>query len=404
MRILHVIGSMDPASGGPCQGIRNIDSEMVHLGVSREVVSLDDPNAAFLGTDDFPVHAMGPTKGAWQYTPKIQPWLKENINRFDVVIINGIWLYCSYITYKTLSSLRKQNIQHPDKKKLPAIFVMPHGMLDPYFQKAEHRKLKAIRNSLYWRFIEKKIINNVDGILFTCEVELQLAKQAFEGYAPKRQLNVGYGVTAPELFLPKMSTSFIEKCPDLKDEPYLLFLSRIHTKKGVDLLIEAYASIKEQAKNSNLKTPKLVIAGPGLDTDFGRRILALVRKSPLLQNSVFFTGMLTGDAKWGAIYGCEAFILPSHQENFGIAIVEAMACKKPVLISNQVNIWIEIKETGGGIVANDTLEGTKNLLLQWINLPLDQKNDMGKLAFIAFEKHFDIRQTSLSFLNAINSD
>jgi glycosyltransferase involved in cell wall biosynthesis len=76
--------------------------------------------------------------------------------------------------------------------------------------------------------------------------------------------------------------------------------------------------------------------------------------------------MLSGEAKWGAFYGCEVFVLPSHQENFGLAIVEALACSKPVLISNQVNIWREIQDFNAGIVADDTLEGTINLLGSWV--------------------------------------
>ena len=92
-----------------------------------------------------------------------------------------------------------------------------------------------------------------------------------------------------------------------------------------------------------------MIAGPGLDTAFGREMRQLAESlcpqpSTLTpQPAVFFPDMLTGDAKWGALYGCEAFVLPSHQENFGIAVVEALACGKPVLISNQVNIWREIE-------------------------------------------------------------
>ena len=78
--------------------------------------------------------------------------------------------------------------------------------------------------------------------------------------------------------------------------------------------------------------------------------------------------MLTGHAKWGAFYGAEAFILPSHQENFGIAVVEALACGKPVLISKQVNIWHEIIEGGGGLVEEDTTAGTLRLLESWQRL------------------------------------
>jgi hypothetical protein len=77
--------------------------------------------------------------------------------------------------------------------------------------------------------------------------------------------------------------------------------------------------------------------------------------------------MLSGAAKWGALYGCEAFVLPSHQENFGIAVVEALACGKPVLISDQVNIWREIVEDGAGLVEGDTEEGVEKLLRNFLS-------------------------------------
>lgn len=401
MKILHIIGSMDPASGGPCQGIRNSNAEMFKLGTTREVVSLDPPDAAFLGSDDFPVHALGPTTSAWQYTPKLKPWLLANLSRFDVVIVNGIWIFSSYMAWKTLNILKKQNFQQTNKVRIPKLFIMPHGMLDPYFQRAQGRKLKAIRNWFYWHLIENKVIHAADGILFTCELELQLAHKAFRGYNPKKEVNVGYGITAPPESNTVMYDAFIKKCNDLKNEPYLLFLSRIHEKKGVDLLIKSYAAIAQEAQKNGKKIPKLVIAGPGLDTPYGKKMTRLVASYPEIQNSVCFPGMLTDDAKWGALYNCDAFVLASHQENFGIAVVEAMACQKPVLISDQINIWIEIKDNKAGIVVADTFGCTKNMLNQWLNLSFNERQTMGQNAFDVFKRSFNIQASSASFLNAI---
>jgi glycosyltransferase involved in cell wall biosynthesis len=80
--------------------------------------------------------------------------------------------------------------------------------------------------------------------------------------------------------------------------------------------------------------------------------------------------------KWGVLYGCEAFVLPSHQENFGIAVVEALACGKPVLISDQVNIWREIVEDGAGIAEADTEEGVVKLLKKFLNARRDEGGDL----------------------------
>jgi glycosyltransferase involved in cell wall biosynthesis len=111
--------------------------------------------------------------------------------------------------------------------------------------------------------------------------------------------------------------------------------------------------------------------------------------------------MLSGKAKWGAIYGCQAFILPSHQENFGIAVVEALSCEKAVLISNQVNIWKEIEESGAGIAADDTVEGTIQLLESWFRLSKNQQTDMGLKAGDTYKKYFAIEQATVRLYKAM---
>ena len=392
---MHIIGSMDPITGGPCQGIRNSNPAMRRLGVYREVVSLDDPASAFLGSDDFPIHALGPAKGMWQYSSKLLPWLVANVHRFDVIVINGLWIFSSYAGWKAVRMAKKNSKVR--QGKIPQLFVMPHGMLDPYFQRAPERRIKPIRNWLYWNLIEKRLLNDADGLLFTSETELLLARETFKGYNPYKEFNVGYGIIPPPAYSKQMKAAFVQKCPLLNDQPYLLFISRVHNKKGVDLLIESYIKLLDKVAN----LPKLVIAGPGLDSVFGKKIYKRATSSPLLRQSILFTGMITGDAKWGAIYGCEAFILPSHQENFGIAVVEALSCSKPVLISDQVNIWREIESGGGGIIAKDTLQGTIELLQKWCNLTLEEKNDIGCSALNVYHRHFDIEHSSNKFYNAI---
>jgi glycosyltransferase involved in cell wall biosynthesis len=205
--------------------------------------------------------------------------------------------------------------------------------------------------------VERHVVNGADALLFTCEEELRLARQTFGGYHPRREINVGYGIPEPPPITESMRTAFLDKVPRLGERSYVLFLGRIHQKKGVDLLTSAYLQI---LKTEKLKTdfPDLVIAGPGWDSEFGRRVAAAVGEHPKIHR----VGMLEGEAKWGALYGCDAFILPSHQENFGIAVVEALACNKPVLISNKVNIWREILEDGAGFAATDDQQGVVQML------------------------------------------
>ena len=113
--------------------------------------------------------------------------------------------------------------------------------------------------------------------------------------------------------------------------------------------------------------------------------------------------MLEGDAKWGAFHACEAFLLPSHQENFGIAVVEALACGKPVLISDQVNIWREIEADGAALVAPDTLDGTQSLLRRWLALPDAARAAMGQAARRCFETRFEIGRAAERLLGKLKS-
>jgi glycosyltransferase involved in cell wall biosynthesis len=381
---------MNPNNGGPCQGIRNSIPALEELGIYNEVVCLDAPDAAFLKKDFFKISAIGPGKGPWFYSADIVPWLINNLENFDIVIIHGLWLYHGYAVYKAVSQYR---IKHPGTR-LPKVYVMPHGMLDPYFQQAKGRKLKALRNWIYWKLIESKVINNSDGIFFTCEEELQLARKSFKPYNPPAELNIGYGITEPPACVNEMAEAFKERCSQLNGRSYFLFLSRIHEKKGVDLLIKAYLICKK----TQPQMPALVIAGPGIDSSYGRYIKQLAASD----DNIFFPGMLNGMAKWGAFYGCDAFVLPSHQENFGIAVVEALACKKPVLISNQVNIWREIDKGGGGIIAEDTVEGTSEMLLSWMRLSGDNKMKMSLQARLTFEEQFSIDKAAKKLLAVIN--
>ena len=408
MRVLRIIPVMNPSSGGPCQGIRNIVPELEKLGIHNEVVCLDDPREEFLKKDNFSITALGPAKGPWAFNANLVPWLQENLGRFDVVIIHALWLYHGYGFMKALKLYKKQLADQGKDIVIPRYFVMPHGMLDPYFQYAPERKIKAIRNWIYWKLIERKLINNADGVLFTCMSELLLARIPFRPYHPRKELNIGYGVQSPPPFANSMAESFLEKCPQVKNHSFILFLSRIHDKKGVDLLINAYLKIHEKSqadKNfppNRQSVPKLVIAGPGLETEYGKRMQQLVVNDEKLRDSVLFPGMLSGDAKWGAFYLSEAFILPSHQENFGIAVVESLACGKPVLISNKVNIWQEISDLNAGIISDDTLEGTIKLLENYLLTTKEKKIEMGKQARLTYKKKFDVVEMAQQWVNVIS--
>jgi len=189
--------------------------------------------------------------------------------------------------------------------------------------------------------------------------------------------------------------AFYERCPELNVDDagrrYLLFLSRIHPKKGCDLLLQAFAAIAPAH-------PKLHLIMAGPDATGMRQDLQSIVDHAGLADRVHWPGMLQGDAKWGAFAVSDAFVLPSHQENFGIAVAEALACGRPVLISDQINIAPEIEADGCGIVEHDTLEGTIHLLERWLALNPEEREAMQQQAKITFSRRYDMRRNSALIL------
>jgi glycosyltransferase involved in cell wall biosynthesis len=390
MKFLHVITTMDPHTGGTCQVIRNQASWFIEQGHAFEVVCLDESNSDFLSGANFPIHALGAGRGPWRYHPELLPWLSGNLSRFDAVIMNGLWQYSGYAVSKAAQTAGR-----------PPYFVFPHGMLDPWFQRDPERRMKALRNWCYWKFVEQRVVRHAKALLFTCAEEMRLARDTFQPYRPKREINVGLGIPQPPDYHNEMAVAFAEKCPGVKPAPYWLFLGRIDPKKGVDILIKAYAKVcRSSGAVDHALIPKLVIAGPGLETSYGQQMQELATQS-CPPESVFWPGMLVGNAKWGAIFQSENFVLFSHQENFGLAVVEALACGKPVLISSQVNIWREIEEDRAGLIGRDTCEGAELALRRWLSLSLEAKLTMNRAARASYENRFNIGFAARRLLAAI---
>jgi glycosyltransferase involved in cell wall biosynthesis len=371
LRILQIIGSLDPASGGPAESVRRIVSNYAPLGNTGEVVTLDDPASPFLKDMDITVHALGPHKLKYGYTPLLAPWLKKNADRFDGVVIHGLWQYHGKIAMKFFAG-----------KKPYA--VLTHGMLDPWFKR--NYPLKHLKKWIYWLLVEYWVLRRAHRVLFTTAAEAQLAEQSFWLHKWNGKV-IPYGAQLPEGDPEPMKNAFNKAFPELKDKRFLLFLGRIHPKKGCDMLLNAFAKVAEKDPDLNL-----MIAGP--DSAGWRDELVARAKKLEIEERVFWPGMLTGDVKWGAFYNCEAFVLPSHQENFGIAVAEALACGKPVLIADKVNICDAILEDNVGLVEPDTAEGTEHLLTRWLAMDATERAEMGKRAKACFKKRFDMRENA----------
>ena len=418
MKVLRVIASKNPSIGGHFKGIRNSFPAVRELGHTTEVVSLDSPEDQFVRESDFAIPARGGRGGAWAYNSALAPWLRQHISAFDAVIVHGLWLYPSYAVCKVTEQLKRR------RSNVPPYAVMPHGMLDPWFQKT--RWLKGIRNRIYWKLIEHHVIRESNALFFTCEEEMRLARQPFQPYEPQSEIVIGYGIADPGNDNQSLARRFRDKL-SLKKRPLLLFLGRLDPKKGLEMLINAYAdclqSVLRRECQEDRETispdefPALLIAGPCADNAYLSSLQQLASSRGIDQticgrfgvrqeaggasSRLFWMPMLSGDDKWGAFHACDAFILPSHQENFGISVVEAMACGKPVLLSDKVNIWREIEQDRAGMIAPDTVAGTRDLINRWFALPPLEKERMGQYARRSFETRFHVEKTAKRLVRAI---
>ena len=374
MRILHIIGTLNPAAGGPTESVRVLLS-YGPIGYTGEVVTLDDPNAPYLQNIGFPVHALGPTRTTYGFNRKLMAWLIANRDRFDGVVVNGLWQYCGYAAWRTLAG------------NTPYV-VFTHGMLDPYFKHAF--PLKHIKKWLYWVPAEYRVLRDAYRVLFTSKAEKRLAEESFWLHRWNPYV-VPYGASGPIGDPEIQKQAFFQRCPAVKDKRYLLFLGRIHRKKGCDLLIDAFAAVAADDPSLDL-----VMAGPDQQS-WSTKLREMAEKAGI-GDRVHWPGMVTGDAKWGAFYGSEAFILPSHQENFGIAVAEALACGRPVLLADKVNIAEEIAEDKAGLMELDTPEGTRQLLKRWLAMSEYEKKKMGERAFQCFHTRYDMRENAKAII------
>jgi glycosyltransferase involved in cell wall biosynthesis len=384
MHTLHVIGSFSPLDGGPPEALRQLIKAYVEEGAGIEVVCLDNPGEPFLTDILCPVHALGqPYLGRYGFSPRFWRWICENSVRFDGIVMHGSWTFPGVALH---FAARRAGRPYG---------VFAHGSLDPWF--VRKYPLKHIKKMLYWP-VQYTVLRDARAVFFTSKSERDLAKTSFHPNKWNSAV-VPFGITDPEecgVDPEAQIAAFYRRFPDLRSRRYLLFLARIHAKKGCDLLIEAFARVA-----ASFPDVDLVMAGPDQE-EMQAKLQSLAERSGIA-GRVHWPGLIGGDLKWGALRACDAFVLPSHQENFGISIVESLAVGRPVLISNQVNIWADIESDKVGFVEDDTVEGTEQLLRRWFDVLPQERDAMAARARPSFLKRYTMNRTAVAIDRILSS-
>ncbi|TRZ95489.1 glycosyltransferase [bacterium] len=332
MKILQVVSSLAAGFGGPSTAVWELCRELARQGEDVTIFTTDADTAGRMKPGlnmpivlermkvfYFPLQGMS----NYKFSFPLAQALKDQAGLFDIIHIHALFQFSTSVA-----------AYYCRRYKQPYI-ITPHGHLDPF----NFRKKSWVKYA-YLNLFDLGNLKNASAIHFTSEGERQSAISL--GFnLPSVVIPLGIN---PEDFyqLPEYG-SFRSKHPLLKNKKIILFLSRIHAKKGLDILTDAFGELIKEREDIYL-----VIAGPDSDNYSNKVKSWLARKSAL--SRVIFTGMLFGQDKLALFRDSDIFVLPSYSENFSLATVEAMACGLPVIVSDKVNIAAEISAAGAGLV------------------------------------------------------
>lgn len=352
MKILHIVPSYLPAHsfGGPVKAVHELCRELVRKGLD---ISVFTTNISLEGNPDIPLNTPRDIDGvkvtyypatfprSYCYSKQLADAVKRRISEFDILHIHSVYRYTTFIAARLC-----------DRYKKPYI-LNPFGALDPSMIKLKSRFKKL----LYMKLIENQTVNNAKAI----HVASQYEKDNFELLGFKTPaVVIPRGIDLSEYPDRAEGRGLVKKYPELSGKKIILFLGRVHPKKGLDLLAGAFKKIANARDDAFL-----IIAGSG-DGRYASKVKDLFRKNGL-SGRVLFTGMLLGSDKLSAFYGSDLFVLPSYGENFGIAVLEAMACKLPVVVTGKVGLSGEVKEARAGVVTDCGQKEIAEAMLMLLN-------------------------------------
>lgn len=365
MRILHYIPSIDRASGGVGAYMQLLAKELGKK-VDLHVVTHRSENELIL--QNCCVHYINTSWFPWSSTKREFISLIDDLNP-DVFHANCCWLPLSALTSIWA------------KERGYKVVYTPHGMLEPWIMERHYwtKKIPAIH------LFQKKGLKVADLIHSTAESERE------------NLLRLGWNTkicTIPncvdlDLIDEKLSSITDENNLGKKDKT-ILFLSRVHVKKGINFLIEAVAALKNELEGWTVK-----IAGEG-DESYINELKSLANQLGV-DDVVNFLGGVYGDEKWKLYKEASLFILPTHSENFGIVVAEALACKVPV-ITTKGTPWNELDELNCGwwteVGTNPTIEA----LLSFLEKSEEELQVMGRNGRTLVEKKYSCKTVAKQFV------
>ena len=301
-------------SGGPIKAITDLSMNSINLGLHSEVIG---PGPFSLPETEFPfprdlVHVMpNPHLGTYGYCSGYRSWFRSNLRRFDGVVLHGMWNYGNLIAHQECLSMG-----------IPYAWF-PHGMLDPYCM--NNGLWKTAKKRVYWFLFEHRVCSRARAVFFTTSRELTNTKGALSAIQGLRRVVVPYGISGSPSFAGWSPNPLFNEFVNGK---YCLFLGRLDPIKNIEFLLKCWQGAGIDSKWH------LVIAGAG-DEGYVNSLHRLVRDRQI-GDRVHFVNHVYGQDKSFLLGHAQWFLLPSSHENFGIAVLEAIKERCPVVISDQV--------------------------------------------------------------------